>query len=74
MWSKPTKSFSNLREFETEQNLVEDLFNHTIRTGQSDRDGKLNFREPERHMPGVFNGKDTEYTEYIFNMEAWPSF
>ena len=40
MLSKPTKSFSNLREFETEQNLVEDLFNRAIRTGQSDRDGK----------------------------------
>ena len=33
-------------------------------------DGKLNFRQAERHIPGMFNGKATEYSECTFKMEA----
>ena len=40
---------------------------------QSSGEGKLNFRHAERHMPVMFNGKATEYTEYIFKMEAYMS-
>ena len=49
---------------------MKDLFNRAIRMSQSGGEGKLNFRHAERHMPGMFNGKATEYTEYIFKMEA----
>ena len=60
-------------ELETEQNLMKDLFNRALRMSQSSGEGKLNFRHAERHMPGMFNGKATEYTEYIFKMEAYMS-
>ena len=36
-----------------------------MRTSQTGGDGKLSFRQAERHM--------TEYTEYIFKMEAYVS-
>ena len=52
---------AKLRELETEQNLMKDLF-----MNQSGSDVMLNFRQAERHMPGMFNGKATEYTEHIF--------
>ena len=61
---------AKLRELETEQNLMKDLFNRSFRTGQSGSDVKLNFRQAERHMPGMLNGKATEYLEYTFKMEA----
>ena len=61
------------RELETEQNLMKDLFNRALRTSQSGSEVKLNFCQAERHMPGMFNGKATEYTEYIFKMEAYRS-
>ena len=48
-------------------NLVAEQWSHL--SGE----GKLNFRHAERHMPGMFNGKATEYTEYIFKMEAYMS-
>ena len=44
-----------------------------LRMSQSSGEEKLNFRHAERHMPGMFNGKATEYTEYIFKMEAYMS-
>ena len=59
---------AKMRELETEQNLMKDLFNRGM--SQSSGEGKLKFRHAERHMPGMFNGKATEYTEYIFKMEA----
>ena len=37
--------------------------------GAEPHEGKLNFRQAERHMPGC-NGKATEHTEYMFKMEA----
>ena len=40
---------------------------------QSSGEGKLNFRHAERHMLGMFNGEATEYTEFIFKMEAYMS-
>ena len=64
---------AKLRELETEQNIMKDLFNRALRTSQSGSDVKLNFRQAERHMPGMFSGKATEYTEYIFKMEAYLS-
>ena len=62
-----------MRELETEQNLMKDLFNRALRMSQSSGEGKLNFRHAERHMLEMFNGKATEYTEYIFKMEAYMS-
>ena len=35
-----------------------------MRTSQTGGDWKLNFRQAERHMPGMLNGQATEYTEY----------
>ena len=64
---------AKMRELETEQNLMKDFFNRASRMSQSSGEGKLNFRHAERHMPGMFNGKATEYTEYIFKMEAYMS-
>ena len=61
------------RELETEQNLMKDLFNRALRTSQPGSDVKLNFRQAERHMPGMFTGKATEYTECTFKMEAYSS-
>ena len=61
---------AKVRELDTEQNLMKDLFNRALRMSQSSGEGKLNFRHAERHMPGMFNGTATEYTEYIFKMEA----
>ena len=61
---------AKMREKETEQNLMKDLFNRALRMSQSSGEGKLNFCHAERHLPGMFNGKATEYTEYIFKMEA----
>ena len=49
---------------------MKDLFNRALRTGSG---VKLNFRHAERHMPGMFNGKATEYTEHIFKMDAYLS-
>ena len=43
---------AKLRELETEQSLMKDLFNRARRTNQSGSDEKLNFRQAERHMPG----------------------
>ena len=63
---------ATLRELETE-NLMKDLFNRALRTSHSGSDVKLNLRQAERHMPGMFNGKATEYTEYVFKMEAYLS-
>ena len=62
---------AKMRELETEQNLMKDLFNRALRMSESSGEGKLNFRHAERHMPGMFNGKATEYNEYIFKMEAY---
>ena len=62
-----------LGELETEQSLIKYLFNRALRKSQSGSDVKLNFRQAERHMPGMFNGKSTEYTEYIFKTEAYLS-
>ena len=64
---------ATLRELDTEQNLMKDLFNRALRMSQSSGEEKLNFRHAERHMPGMFNGKATEYTEYIFKMDAYMS-
>ena len=50
---------------------MKDLFNRALRMSQSSGKGKQNFRHAERHLPGMFNGKATEYTEYIFKMEAY---
>ena len=55
---------AKLRELETQQNLMKDLFNRALRTSQSGSDVKWNFRQAERHMPGMFNGKATEYIGY----------
>ena len=52
---------------------MKNLFNRALRMSQSSGEGKLNFRHAERHMPGMFNGEATEYTEYIFKMEAYMS-
>ena len=38
---------------------MKDLFNRALRKSQSGSDVKLNFRQAERHVPGMFNGKDT---------------
>ena len=67
------ETVAKMRELETEQNLMKDLFNRALRMSQSSGEGKLNFRHAERHMPGMFNGKATEYTEYMFKMEAYMS-
>ena len=64
---------AKMRELETEQNLMKDLFNRALRMSQSSGEVKLNFRHAERHVLGMFNGKATEYTEYIFKMEAYMS-
>ena len=64
---------AKMRELETEQNLMKDLFNRALRMSQWSGEGTLNFRHAERHMPGMFNGKATENTEYIFKMEAYMS-
>ena len=64
---------AKMRELETEQNLMKDLFNRALRMSQSSGEGKLNFRHAERHLPGMFSGKATEYTEYIFKTEAYMS-
>ena len=64
---------AKMPELETEQNLMKDLFNRALRMSQSSGEGKLNFRHADRHMPGMFNGKATEYTEHIFKMEAYMS-
>ena len=64
---------AKLRELDTEQKIMKDLFNRALRMSQSGSDVKLNFREEERHMPGMFNGKSTECTEYIFKMDAYLS-
>ena len=61
---------AKMRELETEQNLMKDLFNRALRMSQSTGEGKLNFRHAERHM---FNGKATEYTDYIFKIKAYMS-
>ena len=61
-----------LRELEMEQKLTKDMFNRALRRSQSGREVKLNFRQAERHMPGVFNGKATGDTEYILELEARP--
>ena len=53
---------AKMRELETEQNLMKDLFNRALRMSQSSG-------HAERHMPGMFNGK-ADYTEYTFKMEA----
>ena len=50
---------AKMRELETEQNLMKDLFNRALRMSQSSGEGKLNFRHAERHMLGIFNGKAT---------------
>ena len=52
---------------------MKDLFNRALRTSQSGSDVKLNFRQAERHMPGMFSGKATEHTEHKFKMEAYLS-
>ena len=49
---------------------MKDLFNRALRASQAGSDVKLNFRQAERHMPGMFHGKATEDTEDIFKMEA----
>ena len=64
---------AKLRELETEHNLMKNLLNRALRTSQSGSDVKLNFRQGERHMPGMFKGKATEDTEYMFKMEAYLS-
>ena len=64
---------AKMRELETEQNLMKDLFNRAQRKSQSSGEETLNFRHAERHMPGMFNGKAIECTEYIFKMEAYMS-
>ena len=61
------------RELGVEQHLMRDLFNRALRANQSGSDVKLNFRQAERHMPGMFSGKATKLTEYIFKMEAYLS-
>ena len=71
--NKPNEIVAKMRELETEQNLMKDLFNRALRMSQSSGEGKLNFRHAERHMPVMFNGKATEYTEYTFKMEAYIS-
>ena len=52
---------------------MKDLYNRALRTSQTGGDGKLNFRQAERPMPGTSNGKGTEYTEYRFKTEAYVS-
>ena len=64
---------AKMRELVTEQNLMKDLFNRALRMSQSSGEVKLNFRHAERHMPVMFKGKETEYTGYIFKMEAYMS-
>ena len=54
---------AKLREIETEQHIMKDLFTRAMRTSQTGGDRKLNHRQAERHMPGKFNGKATEYIE-----------
>ena len=51
---------AKLRELETEQHLMKDLFNRVLRTSQSGSDVKLNISQAERYMLGMFNGKATE--------------
>ena len=71
MWLKSLANQSSAvskRELETEQNLMKDLFNRALRMSQSSGEEKLNFRHAGRHMLGMFNGKATEYTEYIFKI------
>ena len=60
----------NLRELDMEQNIIKDQFNRALRTRLSGSDVKLNFCQAERHKPGVFNGKATEYTAYTLRMNA----
>ena len=50
---------------------MKDLFNRAVRASQSGSDVKLNCRQAERHMPGMFKGKASENTEYTFKMEAY---
>ena len=64
---------AKLRELEAEQNLMKDLFNSAMRTSQTRSDGKLNFRQVERHVPGMFNDKATEYAISIIKMDAFGS-
>ena len=70
---QPNEIVPLLRELHTEHNLMEDLFNSAMRTSQTGGDGKLNFRQAKRHMPVMFNGTPTEYTEYTFKMKAYVS-
>ena len=58
---------AKMRELETEQNLMKDLFNRAFGTSQSGSEVKLNIRQAERHA-AMFKGKATEYTEYTFKM------
>ena len=52
---------------------MKELLNRAMRTIKTGSDGKLNFRQAERHMPGMFNGKATENTEHTFKVEAYVS-
>ena len=64
---------AKLRELEKEQNIMKCWFNRAVRTGQSCSDVKLNFRQTERHMPGMFNGQATEKTEYKAKVDDYLS-
>ena len=64
---------AKMRELETEQNLIKDLFNSALRMSQSSGEEKLNFRHTERYMPGMFNSKAAEYTESYSRWETYMS-
>ena len=53
------------RELLTEQNCMKDFFNRSMRASQTGGDEKLNFREAERHVPGMFNVKATASNEHV---------
>ena len=56
---------AKLRELLTEQNCVKDFFDRSMRASQTGGDGKLNFREAERRVPGMFNVKATASIEHV---------
>ena len=41
-----------------------------MRTSQTGGDGMVNLLQAEGHMPGMFNGNSTEYSESVFKMDA----
>ena len=62
-----TETANKLQHLQMEQAVMNDLFNHAVRSFPSHSgDSKLNFRQAERHMPKAFSGKSGRYVDFVF--------